>query len=94
MPARESEEALRLYQKSHGTFEPGEQRRRYEGEDNDLGFDIQKKRFGMVGAMGDQNGVQKCLNNVEVANGNLGSVLHIVPKNVARFKKVLSKLGQ
>jgi EF-hand domain-containing family member B len=95
VPARESKEALRLYQKSHGTFEPGEQRRRYEGEENDLGFDVQKKRFGMVGAMGDQNGVQKCLTNVEVANGNSGSVLHIVPKNVARYKEsVEHKLGQ
>ena len=79
MPARESKEAQRLYQKSHGTFEPGEQRRRYEGEENDLGFDVQKKRFGMVGD-GDQNGVQKCLTNVEVANGNSGSVLHCTKK--------------
>jgi EF-hand domain-containing family member B len=95
VPEAETEEAKRLYQKSHGTFEPGVQRRRYEGENSDLGFDVQKKRFGMVGAMGDQNGVYKCLNNVEVAAANAGSVLHIVPKNVARFKEsVEHKLGQ
>ena len=95
VPEKETEEARRLYQKSHGSFEPGEQRRRYEGEDNDLGFDVQQKRFGMVGAMGDANGVYKCLNNVEVAAANAGSVLSIVPKNVARFKEAVEhKLGQ
>lgn len=90
VPQKEDARSRELYIKSHGLYEPGEQRR----SGIDVGFDVHRHRFGKVGSSGERNGVGNCLSggtnseDIAAASASRGSVLHIVPKQLVRYKEV------
>jgi len=97
-PARPAEDpadvrrARDLYRISHGNYEAGEQRRNGAGH-GENGIDVHNYRFGKVAASGERNGVGNALNGgtsdetIAAQTASRGSVLHIVPKQLAKFKE-------
>ena len=93
-PKQDPEDVKRardLYRISHGNFEAGEQRR--SSEHNDTGIDVYSYRFGKVDGQGERNGVGNALSGgtasetIAAQTASRGSVLHIVPKQLAKFKE-------
>jgi hypothetical protein len=80
-----------LYRISHGNFEAGEQRR--HGGLHDSGIDVHNYRFGKVDSQGERNGVGNALSGgttsetIAAQTASRGSVLHIVPKQLAKYKE-------
>ena len=91
-PARDPADVKRardLYRISHGNYEAGEQRR----DGNKEGIDVYNYRFGKVDGGGEKNGVGNALSGgttsetIAAQTASRGSVLHIVPKQLAKFKE-------
>ena len=88
--AEEAERAKQLYRISHGNYEAGEQRRDGNGNHN---IDVHSYRFGLVDKAGERNGVGNALSggmaseNIAAQSASRGSVLHIVPKQLKKFKE-------
>jgi EF-hand domain-containing family member B len=80
-----------LYRISHGNFEAGEQRRSTDHDDK--GIDVYSYRFGKVDSQGERNGVGNALSGgtasetIAAQTASRGSVLHIVPKQLAKYKE-------
>ena len=81
-----------LYRISHGNYEAGEQRRNGAGH-GENGIDVHNYRFGKVDGRGERNGVGNALSGgtasetIAAQTASRGSVLHIVPKQLAKFKE-------
>lgn len=79
----ETEEGLELYKRSHGSYAPGEQRRR----NYDWNIDPERTRFGAKGDTIAFNGVSK--NIADVLNGSA----NLSKNGVVNTKKVMHLLA-
>jgi EF-hand domain-containing family member B len=88
--AADEARAKELYRISHGSFEAGEQRRDGNASHS---IDVHNYRFGLVDKAGEKNGVGNALSggmtseSIAAQTASRGSVLHIVPKQLKKFKE-------